>query len=195
MSKFTFLDSAVMSTLFAVRHTLRFNKLNPPNIHGPAVLVCWHDELLPITHALRHQPTIALVSGKRAGRALSTVMQKMGHKVVNGSSTRDGLKAVKKLLSEIDNNIIMVACDGPRGPRHRMKPGGLFIAEKANVPLYLVRVKYKGWRINKSWDKFLLPYPFSKVEFIVEAFDHKADHADKDARLAAAEKRLSAMQG
>lgn len=190
MSKFAFLDSLVMRALFSVRHTLRYGKIDIP---GPGVLAMWHDELLPIIHKSRRQPTIALVSGKRAGRALTVNMQSMGHKIVHGSNTRDSLKAVKKLLNEVDDNLILIACDGPRGPRHEMKPGGLFIAAKANIPLYLIRVRYKGWRLNKSWDKFLVPYPFAKVEFIVEKFDYTADYTSKEARLAAAEQQLNAM--
>lgn len=184
------LDATILGSLFSVRYTCRYDALN---IEGPAVIAFWHDELLPFVHALRKQDTIALVSGKRAGKALAVNMRKMGHQIVHGSSSRDGVKAVRELLKKLDNEIVMVACDGPRGPRHEMKPGALFIAEKANVPLYLARAKYSGKRFRKSWDKFLLPWPFSKVEFMIEEFDYSAHSNNAEEKRQSAEKQLRGM--
>lgn len=181
-------DAHILASLFVSRHTLRYAALD---IKGPAVICFWHDELLPFVHALRAKDTLALVSGKRVGVALAKFMRGIGHDVVFGSSSRDGVKAVRQLLSRLDNEIVMIACDGPRGPRHEMKHGALYIAEKAGIPLILARAKYRGMRLEKSWDKFLLPHFFSKVEFVCEHFDYNKSYADNEAKRLAAEKQLS----
>ncbi len=190
MSKFTLLDTSIYRALFSSRHTCRYNELN---IQGPAVVAFWHDELLPVVHKLKDNKTFALVSGKRAGKTLGILMRQMGHKVVHGSSSRDGVKAVRTLLKSLNDELIMVACDGPRGPRHQMKPGALYMAQKADIPLYLIRVEYKGWRIKNSWDKFLVPWPFAKVKFIVEEFNYK-EYSDKDEALEAANNKLAKLK-
>ena len=53
--------------------------------------------------------------------------------------------------------------DGPRGPAGRVKSGAIRLAHAAEaviVPFYVFAEK--KWHFN-SWDKFMLPKPFSKV--------------------------------
>ena len=63
-----------------------------------------------------------------------------------------------------------MALDGPKGPYHKAKEGSLWLSKKANLPIVTFSIKKqsrpKYWRL-KTWDKMILPFPFSKVEFVM----------------------------
>jgi hypothetical protein len=62
---------------------------------------------------------------------------------------------------------VVLTVDGPRGPRHQAKPGAVFLASKAGVPILPVRVRISRAKIfEKAWDKFQLPLPFARCEAI-----------------------------
>ena len=66
--------------------------------------------------------------------------------------------------------MVLVAVDGPRGPRGGVKPGVAFLARAAGVPVYPVGVGVGcGRRLHKAWDHFLLPLPFTRAVFVVGA--------------------------
>jgi len=69
--------------------------------------------------------------------------------------------------------------DGPRGPIYEFKAGAVVGAKKAGVALTLCKIKvYSGKALTKSWDKFMIPYPFARIDvefsepiFIPEGLD------------------------
>jgi lysophospholipid acyltransferase (LPLAT)-like uncharacterized protein len=61
-----------------------------------------------------------------------------------------------------------MALDGPKGPALIAKPGAEWLANKAKIPLVKIEVKYShAFRLN-SWDKTLIPLPFSKITILVK---------------------------
>jgi lysophospholipid acyltransferase (LPLAT)-like uncharacterized protein len=91
---------------------------------------------------------------------------------------------------------IAFAVDGSRGPRHEMKQGAVVLARKTKLPLYLIRAEYRGWRIEKTWDKSKFPKPFTDISFNYERFplEDYAEESDIEVIVAAAQKRLSQLQ-
>lgn len=62
------------------------------------------------------------------------------------------------------NKLAAHILDGPQGPIGKVKPGAIKIANKSGaliVPFYVVADK--AW-FFRSWDQFMMPKPFSKVE-------------------------------
>jgi len=56
-----------------------------------------------------------------------------------------------------------VTPDGPRGPACRFASGALVAAQRVGVPIVGVGVvASRAWRLN-SWDRFMIPKPFSRV--------------------------------
>ena len=63
---------------------------------------------------------------------------------------------------------ILITPDGSRGPKYKMKSGVALIARKTQAPVYLLALNFSGaWRLN-SWDRFYIPWPFSRVELSVQ---------------------------
>jgi lysophospholipid acyltransferase (LPLAT)-like uncharacterized protein len=58
--------------------------------------------------------------------------------------------------------------DGPKGPRHVAKMGAVLIAKKAGQPILpFAIVPASSWEIRKSWDRTLIPKPFSRARVII----------------------------
>lgn len=133
--------------------------------HGSIILVTWHgNALIPIVRS-RGRRYIGLVSLSRDGKLLTECLQQLQWRVIRGSSGRAGVKAAKAALSAMDVSgaILAITPDGPRGPARKVQPGVVYLAQKSGKPIIPVGIAAQSaWRMN-SWDKFLVPKPFSKV--------------------------------
>ncbi|MBI3819302.1 MAG: lysophospholipid acyltransferase family protein [Planctomycetes bacterium] len=133
--------------------------------NGGAVLYCfWHGDLLIPMYTYRGSGTVVLVSGHRDGIMLQQVLSNLGFNTVVGSITRGGAMALRGLLSSARNGMrLCVPPDGPKGPACKAKKGVLYLASRAGLPVVPVGVAASsGWRA-RSWDRMLVPRPFSKV--------------------------------
>jgi lysophospholipid acyltransferase (LPLAT)-like uncharacterized protein len=67
---------------------------------------------------------------------------------------------------------VVITPDGPRGPAYELGPGIIFLAQKSGAPVLPVNMEYSScWRL-KSWDRFILPRPFSNVRVIIGQSHH-----------------------
>jgi lysophospholipid acyltransferase (LPLAT)-like uncharacterized protein len=99
------------------------------------------------------------------GRA-AAVLGALGYTIIRGSTSRGGLlalRAAERLLASGGRPAIPV--DGPRGPAGVPGPGAEALATRAGVPIVLGVVAARGLRL-RSWDRFLIPYPFAQVRVV-----------------------------
>ena len=136
---------------------------------APAVLVFWHDEMLPVWKHFAFKEAAALTSLSKDGALLAQVLQDWDYHLVRGSSSSGGREALAQMEQLARQALVLVTPDGSRGPRHEMKPGAVVAAARAGAPLYCVRIRTKGYRLQRSWDKFLIPWPFARVEIVISA--------------------------
>ena len=94
-----------------------------------------------------------------------------GHK---GIEKPWGTQAIRDLVKTLkQGNDIGITPDGSRGPCYEAKPGCLLVGKLAKAPLLLLGFNYGGhWKL-KSWDRFVIPYPFSRVQVNLEWVDAK----------------------
>jgi lysophospholipid acyltransferase (LPLAT)-like uncharacterized protein len=135
----------------------------------PVAIVLWHNRLFLSAEIVRRfrkgRPAYALVSASRDGAWLSAFFSIVGMRTVRGSSSRLGREAATALVEVLrKGDDIGITPDGPRGPCYDLKPGALIVARRTKAPLILVGAKFRSaWRM-KSWDRFYLPKPFSRVQ-------------------------------
>ena len=129
----------------------------------------WHNRLLLSAHVIsRFLPVrrggAALISASRDGALIADVVQRYGFQPVRGSSSRQGSAALRRLADVIaSGRDPLITPDGPRGPVYHLGGGIICLAQKTNVPVRPVNFEYSScWRLN-SWDRFIIPKPFSKV--------------------------------
>lgn len=131
----------------------------------------WHNRLLFICYALKrfvpHRPGAGLISKSRDGDLVAALTQRFGFAVVRGSSSKMGAGALRGLSSVLESGLdVLMTPDGPRGPVYEPDPGAIFLAQKTGAPILPINLEFSScWRLN-SWDRFILPRPFSKVRLI-----------------------------
>ncbi len=132
---------------------------------GKAVIfVFWHGQLLPLVYHHRNEGIVVLVSEHTDGEYITRVIRRHGFGVARGSSTRGGVKGLKGILRAAGaGRDLGFTPDGPKGPRHELKRGGLVAAQLSGLPLITVGVGAdRAWYLN-SWDRFMIPKPFSHL--------------------------------
>jgi len=132
----------------------------------------WHNRLLIFPFVLRrffsNRRGAALISASRDGDLLADAIKRFDFDIVRGSSSRLGASAILQLTDVLaSGRDVVITPDGPRGPAYELGPGIIFLAQKSGAPVVPVNMEYSScWRL-KSWDRFILPRPFSKVRVII----------------------------
>ena len=134
----------------------------------PMVIFLWHNRLFLAGewhHRFRKQrQCFGLISASRDGAWLETFYGWAGIRPIRGSQNRRGSQAVRELVKVVKSgNDVGITPDGSRGPMYDAKTGAIALARITKKPILLLSFEYsKCFRFN-SWDKFVVPYPFSKV--------------------------------
>ncbi|SBV93908.1 conserved hypothetical protein [uncultured delta proteobacterium] len=134
----------------------------------PLVFTFWHGEVFVFPFKRQDWRIFTIVSRSTDGEYLARILQDQGVFTLRGSSSRGGLAALLRGTKIMLENS-MHACigiDGPRGPRHEVKNGALFLAHRANAHIVPMRAICTRAKVFNSWDRFTLPYPFSHVTMI-----------------------------
>src|SRR5262249_11581908 len=139
---------------------------------GNYIAALWHNRLLLISFVLKkflpQRSGAGLISASRDGDLIADVTRRFGFDVVRGSSSRMGANAIRELEDVLaSGRHVLITPDGPRGPAYQLGPGIIFLAQKTGVPIVPVNMEYSScWRV-KSWDRFIIPKPFSTVRVII----------------------------
>lgn len=146
-------------------------KINP---NGSYLMAIWHEHVLGImaAHAWT-EPLLALASRSKDGDYAAYVAKKLGFTPVRGSSKKKGKdKGGKEALQIYIEGLSKglrggLTVDGPKGPRRECKPGVAIIAKETRAPILPTASHFHScWEFNKSWDKFKIPKPFSRIDII-----------------------------
>ena len=104
-----------------------------------------------------------LISQHRDGQIIAQTIGHFGIKTTAGSSSKGGARALRSILKTISQGAyIGITPDGPRGPRMRLSEGIVTIARLSGVPIIPVAYSCRNGHHLKSWDRFLVTYPFTK---------------------------------
>ncbi len=147
---------------------------------GRTVLLIWHNRI-SITPYIKmkyrfSKPIYGLVSASRDGGLLAQFFRFFGIPSERGSSSESGARAAIGLIRRLrEGSDICITPDGPRGPRYRAKDGAFSICDKAGAKMVFMRAEYKSFWSLKSWDGFMIPKPFSRVELRAEAIPSFAE--------------------
>jgi lysophospholipid acyltransferase (LPLAT)-like uncharacterized protein len=134
---------------------------------GPMIYLFWHEYLLIPLHFRGHCNLAMLLSQHRDGEMLSRAAYHLGFDVVRGSTTRGGVAALREMTRRARRLNLAITPDGPRGPRRVLAPGAVYLSSKLQMPLVAMGLACnRPWRM-RSWDRFVVPRPFSRIRSIV----------------------------
>lgn len=146
-------------------------------IPGPVVFAFWHRSLLACAHRFRNLDIAILISGSFDGQLIARTVELLGFTAIQGSSSRGGAAGLRNMqLAYAAGHRCAFTADGPRGPVFVAKPGAAQLANSVGggpggpgdpqPPGTWVGCFYalpdRAWEL-KSWDRFLIPKPFSRV--------------------------------
>jgi lysophospholipid acyltransferase (LPLAT)-like uncharacterized protein len=141
---------------------------------APSVLPCyWHQHELFCARWLLQQRDKGLklgflISPSVDGEVPAAIARRLGAAVIRGSSTRTGARALRDYYQLLVKEQVspVITPDGPTGPRFVFKPGGIVLAQISGRPLVpMAYAASRAWLV--SWDKFVIPWPFSRISIAV----------------------------
>ncbi len=127
------------------------------------ILAHWHGRmLLPIYH-FRGRGISSLVSFHRDGEFITRIVMKLGYIIRRGSPRKGGREGFFAMSKDLKAGMtIAIFCDGPTGPRHHLRDGVLQLARISGAPIIPVSHSVSPSWQAKSWDRFMIPKPFSR---------------------------------
>ena len=131
------------------------------------ILAFWHGRILLMPFPYRGQKACIMNSIHRDGEIITRVIKRFGIRTVRGSSTRGWIGGLKGMLEAYRQGYdLIVVPDGPRGPRCKAKSGVLQLARATGALIFPVTYGAR-WKVTvNSWDRLLIPFPFSRVAYV-----------------------------
>lgn len=137
---------------------------------GPVILVMWHNRIFGVPPVWaktcgKHRRCVALTSASKDGEMVARALGVFGIEAARGSSSRRGAAALVSLKRALRNGLdVCITPDGPKGPLYEVQAGVVKLAESSGAPLVTLSARFgSAWRL-KTWDRFVIPKPLSRIE-------------------------------
>jgi lysophospholipid acyltransferase (LPLAT)-like uncharacterized protein len=162
----------VWALLSVVGRTWRFKVIAEPGVvpvregkkAGPEIYCFWHQCVLPCAFYFRGSGAVILISQSFDGELITRILRLFGFDAVRGSSSRGGREGVLGLAQVIESGRTAIfTADGPRGPIYQTKMGPIKLAQMTGAPIGAFHLEPKSAREIRSWDRFLVPMPFTRI--------------------------------
>lgn len=148
--------------------SIGYEKLKP--IFSSRRMICafWHSRILLPSYLHKGLNAVILVSGSEDGEIIARIVQNQGHETIRGSTTRGGHRAIAGMIKTIKEQRRpgVVIPDGPLGPRFKAQAGVITLAKKTGYPIIPISYSARRIKVFHSWDRFILPYPFTKCRVV-----------------------------
>ncbi len=140
----------------------------------PVLWSFWHNTIFVMPYVrikvFGGRKVVVLTSASRDGQVLASAVAVCGIDAVRGSSSRRAVAALIALCRAVEaGNDVCITPDGPRGPRYKLQPGIIKVAQATGAPMVPITVEYKNCITLKTWDALKIPLPFSKVKVTLGA--------------------------
>lgn len=142
---------------------------------GEPIIPCyWHQMLIFGSWYMRKLQKRGLkigflISPSVDGEVPAKIVESWGAVAIRGSSNRTGARALKDMYNTIIKDKVspVTTSDGPTGPVHEFKQGAVMLAQLTQTPMLPIAYAASRYWELKSWDKFIIPKPFSRIVIVV----------------------------
>jgi lysophospholipid acyltransferase (LPLAT)-like uncharacterized protein len=130
----------------------------------PVIYSFWHSCMIPAIYLWRNRDARVMSSDSFDGEYTGRIIIKLGYVKIRGSSSRGAVRALIGMKREVDAGwYVAFTLDGPRGPRHVVKPGPVVLSRLTGAPMAGFHVACdRPWVLN-TWDRLMIPRPFSRA--------------------------------
>jgi len=164
---------------------------------GQYILAFWHSRFAMMPYCYPGQRIAVVISRHRDARLLAEILMRFGYDMAWGSSTRGGVAALRAVVRRMSKGFDSAFTpDGPRGPRRRVQAGVIVAARLSGMPIVPVAFSARPARRLRSWDRTLVPYPFSKGLYLYGEpmrVSRKADEEEQERARVSLEERLDRL--
>ena len=176
---------------------------------GGVIVAGWHSRILLLPAGWTKQmrrwrqddaPGAMLISLSRDGEFVARAIRWLGLKPIRGSSTnrrkrkdkggREAIRAASDWLR--GGGRLCITPDGPRGPRQRAGMGPILLARRTGAPILIYALAARPAKRLKTWDRFLVPFPFTRGAIVFAGYMEVARDTDSEAARQELEDRLNA---
>jgi lysophospholipid acyltransferase (LPLAT)-like uncharacterized protein len=173
----------VWALLWVVGRTWRFEVIAVDGVTpvlfgerpGPEIYCFWHQCVFPCTIYFRHSLATILISRSFDGELITRILNLFGFGAVRGSSSRGGREGLLGLKHVLDNGRTAIfTADGPRGPIYQTKMGPIKLAQMTGAPIGAFHLEPERAWVLRSWDRFLIPKPFTRIAVSWAQWTHVA---------------------
>jgi len=156
----------VCGTLRISEHPGDFSRIHGENSQ-PFIAVFWHSRLVFSGWYFSFYPSCAMISRHSDGELAALTVERLGIKSARGSTTRGGSSALKGLVRMLRRGLNAgLTPDGPKGPARSLQDGVVSLGQLSQRPVIPVSFSSRwALRLN-SWDRFMIPLPFSRTSFV-----------------------------
>jgi lysophospholipid acyltransferase (LPLAT)-like uncharacterized protein len=167
-----------------MRFAVSWEEGSPGSLEArPFVYSFWHSCMIPAMYLWRHLNIRVMSSDSFDGEYTGRIMMKFGFVKVRGSSSKFAVRALLGMRRELENGwIVAFTLDGPRGPRHVVKPGPALLARATGVPMVGFHIALSDAWVLNTWDRLMIPKPFSRALMRVGRTIPVPTHADEAQR-------------
>lgn len=169
----------------------------------PGIYCFWHRAMIASAYHFRNMQIAIMISRSFDGECIARIVQKLGFRPVRGSSSRGGAGALIGMRQELElGHPAVFTADGPRGPLYVAKPGPVLLAQKTGTKICCFHVAIERAWILKSWDRMMVPKPFSRASFYItsplevsaDASEEQLEHYRQQVQAALDRARLGAEE-
>ena len=140
---------------------------NAASVPKQFIAAIWHSRILMFSYLYRGWRASIMVSPSKDGEIIARILQRQGFETIRGSTNEGGRRALATLIRRIrGGGSAVIIPDGPQGPRFRVKPGIILLAQKTGIPIYPMSYAARHAKVFSSWDRFVLPRPFTECRAV-----------------------------
>jgi lysophospholipid acyltransferase (LPLAT)-like uncharacterized protein len=151
------------------RATLKVERLHFEHYLGlrargvPILFALWHGRMFLSIQAHRGEGIVTMASQSKDGEIIAGWLEENGYVVVRGSTTRGGSEALRRMVRNVrSGRAAALTVDGPKGPPRVVQPGVVQLARLTGAWVLPITSSATRPRFLASWDRYLLPRPFSR---------------------------------
>lgn len=172
-----------------VGRTWRFEVLAEPGVTpafhgftpGREIYCFWHQCVLACAFYYRSTHATILISQSFDGELITRTLECFGYRAVRGSSSRGGQGGILGLRRVLDQGTPAIfTADGPRGPIYKSKLGPVKLAQVTGASIGAFHLEPQSAWVAKSWDRFQVPRPFTRIAVSWGPWTNVPEHASSD---------------
>jgi lysophospholipid acyltransferase (LPLAT)-like uncharacterized protein len=116
----------------------------------------------------RDRGIVVMTSANFDGEWIAQIIARFGFRSARGSTSRGGSRALVQLRRELTGgHAVAFTVDGPRGPARVVQPGAVWLAGATGQPIIPFHIEADRAWTTRSWDRGMVPKPFSRVAIAV----------------------------